>query len=138
MTDIVVTAGNVRKGANAKTREVRYGGSITAGLAVYEDSSDSNDVKAAHCETSAATANVAGITLNGGADGQPGLIVTEDDDFTPGATLVVGEVYVLSASGGIAPVGDLAAGDYVTILGVAKSTSKMKLKITASGVQVPA
>jgi hypothetical protein len=136
MGDVAITAGNVRAGANAKKRAVRYGGTITAGLAVYEDSADANDAKAADCTTSAATASVAGIALNGGADGQPGEIVTEDDDFTPGGTLVAGTVYVLSTAGAICPIADVLANDYVTVLGVAKSTSKLNLKIIKSGVKL--
>lgn len=136
MGDVAITAGNVRKGANAKTRTVRYGGTITAGQVVYEDTADSNDVKAADCTTSAATAKVAGIALNGGADGQPGEIVTYDDDFTPGGTLTAGTVYVLSAAGAICPVADVLANDYITVLGVAKSTSKMILDPMISGVKI--
>lgn len=136
MTDVAITAGNVRAGANAQKRAVRYGGTITAGLAVYEDTADSNDVKAADCTTSAATAKVAGMALNGGADGQPGEIVTYDDDYTPGGTLVPGTVYVLSAAGAICPIADATTNDYVTVLGVAKSASKLILAPMISGVKL--
>jgi hypothetical protein len=41
-----------------------------------------------------------------------------------GATLVVGEVYVVSATlGAIAPIGDLVSTNFVTPLGTAISTS---------------
>lgn len=122
--------------ANAKKRSVRYGATITAGLALYEDTSDLNDAKIADCTTSAATAAVAGIALNGGGDGQPGEMVTEDDDFTPGGTLVAGTVYVLSTAGKICPIADVLANDYITVLGVAKSTTKMIFKPMKSGVKL--
>ncbi len=135
MSDVSITAANVIAGANAKKRTGRAGATITAGQVVYEDSSDSSDFKLADANASAATANPVGIALHGASDGQPLTIVTEDDDFTPGGTLSLSAgadsgVYVLSGTaGGIAPVGDLASGMYPVILGVAKSATKMNLKI---------
>lgn len=135
MSDVSITAANVVKGANAKTRRGRAGATITAGQVVYEDSSDSFDLKLADANASAATANPVGIALHGASDGQPLEYVYEDDDFTPGGTLSLSAaaddgVYVLSGTaGGIAPIGDLASGMYPVILGVAKSTTKMNLKI---------
>ena len=135
MSDVSITAANVVKGANAKTRRGRAGATITAGQVVYEDSSDSFDLKLADANASAATANPVGIALHGASDGQPLEYVYEDDDFTPGGTLSLSAaaddgVYVLSGTaGGIAPIGDLASGMYPVILGVAKSTTKMNLQI---------
>lgn len=135
MSDISVTAANVLAGPNAKKRTGIAGATITAGQALYEDSSDSNKLKLADANASATTAKCVGVALHGAASGQPITFVEEDDDFTPGATLSLSAaaddgVYVLSATaGGIAPVGDLASGMYPVIMGVAKSTSKMKLKI---------
>jgi len=135
MTDIVITPGSVLKGANAKTRTGTAGATITAGQVLYEDGSASQVLKLADANASAATANPVGIALHGAASGQPLTYVYEDDDFTPGGTLSLSAAaddgtYVLSATaGGIAPVGDLASGHYPVILGVAKSTTKMNLKI---------
>lgn len=135
MSDVSITAANVLKGASAKTRKGTAGATITAGQVVYEDTADSNKFKLADADASAATAKVAGIALHGASSGQPLEIDVEDDDFTPGGTLSLSAaadtgVYVLSGTaGGIAPMDDMAAGDYPVILGVAKSTSKMILKI---------
>lgn len=135
MSDVSITAANVVKGANAVTRMGVAGATITAGQPVYEDSSDSSKFKLADSNASAATAKCAGIALHGASSGQPLLINVEDDDFTPGFTLSLSAaaddgVYVLSGTaGGIAPIGDLASGMYPVILGVAKSTTKMILKI---------
>jgi hypothetical protein len=135
MSDISVTAANVLAGPNAKKRRGTAGATITAGQTLYEDSADSNKLKLADCDASAATAKCVGISLHGASNGQPLEFVEEDDDFTPGATLSLSDqadtgVYVLSGTaGGIAPMDDLASGDYPVILGVAKSASKMNLKI---------
>jgi len=135
MSDVSITAANVLAGANAITRMGVAGTTITAGQVVYEDTSDSSKFKLADANASATTAKAAGIALHGAAAGQPLKIDVEDDDFTPGGTLSLSAaaddgVYVLSGTaGGIAPIGDLASGMYPVILGVAKSTTKMNLKI---------
>ena len=143
MADISVTAASVLKGANAKTRRGIAGATITAGQALYEDSSDSNKLKLADANASAATSNCVGIALHAALSGQPIEYVYEDDDFTPGATLSLSVaadsgVYVLSGTaGGIAPMDDLAATMYPVVLFVAKSATKANLKITrGSGVLV--
>lgn len=144
MADVSITAASVLKGANAKTRKGRAGATITAGQVVYEDSSDSFDFKLADANASAATANPVGIALHGASDGQPLEIVTEDDDFTPGGTLSISAaaddgIYILSGTaGGIAPVGDIVAGWYPVILGVAKSATKMNFKIVRGTAAITA
>lgn len=137
MADLSVTAGNVAASASATVVVRTAGGTITAGQPVYEDSSDSFHCKPAQADTSA-KANAIGIALNGAADGQPVSVCTAGD-INVGATLTVGEVYVVSdaAAGGIAPVGDLASDDYVSVLGVASTASNLKLKLNVSGAQVP-
>jgi hypothetical protein len=55
-----------------------------------------------------------------------------------GATLTVGQIYVLSATaGGIAPVADLATGHYPSILGVATTASNLLMGILVSNVAKP-
>lgn len=135
MSDVSITAASVLKGANAKTRRGIAGATILAGQALYEDSAASNTLKLADANASTTTANCVGISLHGASSGQPIEFVYEDDDFTPGGTLSLSVaadsgVYVLSGTaGGIAPMDDLAAAMYPVVLGVAKSTTKMNLKI---------
>lgn len=138
MVDLVVTAASVAAGSNAViNRKYNAGGTITAGMPVYLDT-DTNTWKAADCDASAATAVAGGIALHGASSGQP-LAVQTSGNINPGATVTVGEIYVVSGTaGGIAPEGDLAAGDYVTVLGVGTSASNIALAIHVSGVQVPA
>lgn len=134
MADISVTAANVAKSALAVTRTGRAGATITAGQPVYEDSTDSFDLKPAQADT-AVKAKCVGIALHGASDGQP-LTYVVSGDLTAGATLVVGQVYVVSdaAAGGIAPIADLGTGDFPTILGIAKSTSVLAVNIQVGGV----
>ena len=137
MADISVTAANVVAGANAKKVTGVAGGTVTAGQTLYADSADSFKLKPGDANASSVTAKIAGIALHGASSGQPLTYVHEDDDFTPGATLTTGTIYVASATaGGLAPVADLTTGWYPTVVMVAKSTSKAVLKLVAGGVAI--
>jgi len=140
MADLVITAANVTAADGAVTKDSSYnaGATITAGQAVYSDSSDNNDLKLAQSDGTAAEATVKGIAMGGGADGQP-ITIAKGGDIDLGATLTVGETYVLSqTAGGICPIGDLAVGDYVSIIGVATAADNLEIHIINSGVEVPA
>jgi hypothetical protein len=143
MTAITVTPASVVPGANAKIRRGTSGATITAGLPLYEDASalDASGkpkLKIADADASALTKECVGIALNGASANQPVSWVEEDDDFTPGATLTVGEIYVLGATAGeIVPVGDLAAEDYPVVLFIAKTAAKARLKIVRGDAVVP-
>jgi hypothetical protein len=57
-------------------------------------------------------------------------------DVNLGATLAVGQIYVVSATkGAIAPYADLVTNDYVIILGVATTTSLLRQLFSPTGVQ---
>jgi len=139
MAAIAITAGNVLAGANAKTRKVTAGATVTAGQVVYESA---GEVYLAQCDGTLAEATAIGITLGGAADGQPVIIDIEDDDFTPGGTLVLtaaggaGIVIVSSDAGGLEMAvtsTEPVSGGYPVVLGVAKTTTKMNLKIVGPG-----
>ena len=132
MADISVTAANVIAASGSTTKQVTFGATVTAGQPVYKDTADSNEYKPTDADAEA-SALVEGIALCGGADGQPGVIITAGN-LNAGATLVVGQTYVVSATaGGIAPISDLLSGDYVSVLGVASTASNLELSIFASG-----
>jgi len=136
MADITITAANVIPASTAKRRAGTFGETITAGLFVYEDLNDSNALKIA-TNAAESSAKVAGMAANGGADGQAGDIITEGD-VTVGAVLEAGEAYMLSTAGKMAPIADTAENDYMTYLGIAKSTSVLALNIHSVAVQHPA
>ena len=69
-----------------------------------------------------------------GVDGGYGYIATGGDIILVGTTMAVGAVYVQSATAGkIAPEADLGSGEYVTSLGIASSTTEIKLSLHVSG-----
>ena len=135
MADLTVTAGSVKPGTGAAISSGYAGEAITAGMAVYKDATTSKWMKADN--TTATKANVTGIALNTAGTDQP-LAVQTSGEITAGATLTQGSVYCVGAAGGgIAPVADNGSAEYVTIIGVAKSSSVLILGIKASGVAVP-
>lgn len=138
MPDLSITAGSVIAYADVTPRDGTAGETITAGQVVYIDTSDNNEIKLADCDSSSATATVAGIALTGASNGQP-IKYAPSGEITIGATVTVGELYVLSGTaGGIAPEGDLATGDYVSFLGIGTTAARIRFSILNSGVQVPA
>lgn len=134
MTDISITAGNVISGSNAVTEHGTAGATITAGQMVYKDASDGL-YKLADCDSATAAAkSPRGVALNGASTGQP-LSIQRAGDVTIGGTLTAGTAYYLSpVAGGIAPLADVASGDTVVLLGLAKSASVLALDIQVSGV----
>jgi hypothetical protein len=138
MADLTVTAGNVVAASTAIVERGTAGATITAGMLVYKDTSDSDQFKA--CDTNGATSIIRtlyGIALNGASDGQP-LAVCTQGDVNPGATVTVGTIYVASATaGGIAPSTDLAQGHYTSIFGIGTTSSNISVKINNGGAAVP-
>lgn len=110
------------------------GAVITAGQPVYQDPTT---LAFYPCDANGADPlyKVLGFAENSAAIGQPVSIVTEDPYFTPGCTMVIGDIIIVSGTvGRICEAGDKANGWFVSILGVAYSTTQMNLKIIRSDV----
>jgi hypothetical protein len=128
--DLTVTAANVAL-VSGNSESGTAGATITAGQAVYLDSADS---RLKLCDAGAATTDdLYGIALHASLAGQP-LAVQRAGVINLGATLVVGEVYMISeTAGAICPVADIVAGDFVTMVGVALTAANLQLhKLTTS------
>lgn len=137
--DLTITVANIVPvaGYDAETAFVA-GATITRGQVVYLDSTTST-WKLADADLSAAAAGsvAIGISLSDVVATQP-MLVQKTGDLGFGAILTVGQVYCLSATaGGICPYADLTTNARVTILGVASTTSNLKLKTWASGIVKP-
>lgn len=135
MTDVSITAANVVESTGAQLGYGKAGAAIVAGQALYVDAADSNKLKLADADGASALRTCVGLALNSCASGQR-VTYQKGGDITLGAaTLEAGKVYVLSdTAGGIMPVADLEAGDYVCVLGVARSTSVLSMNIFNSGI----
>ena len=131
-----ITPGTVKVGStSAQVEVVTAGATITAGDCLYYNSA-TDKYLISDC-TAASTDEVSRIALSGGADDEPIAVMKPGQVINLGATLTVAEIYVLSVTGAIAPVADLASNDYVTIVGYGQSTSLLKFQPVATGFQVP-
>lgn len=134
MADLTITAADVIADADATVQKGTAGATIVAGNAVYLDSAD-NRYKLADCDSATAAAkSPAGIALNSASSGQPVAVISRGD-LTLSSVLTAGTAYYLSATpGGIAPFADLASGDDVVVLGIAKSATVLQVAIIIPGV----
>lgn len=134
MADLTITAANVLAGAGAAVSRGVAGATVTAGQSVYLDTADGKWKLADNNSATAAVRAPGGIALNGASNGQPLAVLTEGP-ITIGAALTAGVAYYLSDTpGGICPVADLGAGEYPTVIGIASSTTVLKVAINSAGV----
>jgi len=137
MADLTITAANVLAGGAAIKETGIAGATITAGQTVYKDAADGKFKLADADSATAGIRALYGVALHGASNGQP-LTVAKSGPVTIGATVIVGTTYVLSDTpGGIMPIGDLEAGDYVAHLGIATTAAIIDVAIKNSGVAVP-
>lgn len=132
MADLVITASQVVPSTNARFQTGDAGEALTAGMPAYRKTADRKWYKADADAVDSAEA--AGIVVCDAAAGQR-VFVQDDGDLVLGAAAapVAGETYVVSATAGkIAPIADLASGDYVTHLGVGKTGNKLQLHVHPS------
>lgn len=133
MTDLVITAANVLPGAGALFEDGLAGATITAGQVCYRDTDQSYKLADAD-GGSTLIRTPRGIAMNGASAGQP-LRIQKQGEITIGATTVANTQYYLSnTAGGICPLADVGTGEYMSTIGLAKSTTVIVLNFASSGV----
>lgn len=111
---------------------VTFGETVTNGMAVYLKS-DTLYWKAKNNGT-LAEYHAVGIVLSGGTANQQGVILTSGECII-GATLVVGQTYILSANfGGVCPIADLASTRFLTYIGYASTAAILRVGFNATGI----
>lgn len=136
MADLTITAASVLPGANASISQGTAGEAVTAGKAVYLSSTSRKWMLADSNSATAEARKAGGIALNGASLNQP-VSVQTSGDITIGGALTAGTAYYLSDTpGGICPIADVGAGEYVCLLGLAKSTTVLALNIQFPGVSL--
>lgn len=134
MSAISVTAASVAPGTDCEIVNATAGASITAGQPLYIDTANGSVMKVADCDLSALAATVAGISLHAASSGQP-IAYAKAGYVTFNAALTAGKAYVLGATAGdICPIADLTTNWRTSLLGIAYSTTSLKLLIHNSGV----
>lgn len=134
MADLTITAASVIMGTGASIKHGTAGATITAGQQLYLDTA-TDTWKLADSNSATAAVRVPSATaLHASLAGQPITVLT-GGPITIGATLTAGVAYYLSDTpGGICPVADVGSGEYVTIIGIATSTTVLDVDYTSSGV----
>lgn len=136
MVDLVITPGLVIATGNVRIVQRIAAATITAGNMVYDVSASTTAGLADSNSATAAARTPIGVALNGASAGQP-LAVATSGDITIGATMVAGVAYYLSDTpGGICPVADVLAGEYPCVVGMAISTTVLRLGIQSAGVAI--
>ena len=127
MSDLSITAANVKPGAGANIKSGTAGAAITAGQVVYFNSANKYVLSD---NDGSGTRAVDGITLNGASADQPISVQgIKAGEITIGATLTPGTTYYLSGTpGGICPIADVTSGKDPIVIGVAKSATVLKLR----------
>lgn len=133
MADLSITAGSVLPGAGVVTEDGVSGAAITAGMACYRDTDGSYKISDSDSAT-ALVRSVRGIALNTASPGQP-LRIQRSGEITIGATVVANTQYYLSNNPGLlCPLADVGTGEFMTTIGLAKSTSVLVLNVASTGV----
>lgn len=136
MANLTITAASVLAGSNVLTESGLAGEAVTAGQPVYWNPATKRFGLADANSATAAARAPRGIALNSATSGQP-VTVAKSGDITLGAVLTAGTAYYLSDTpGAICPVADVGAGEYVVLLGLAKSASVLALDIQVTGVSL--
>lgn len=137
MADYTQTAADVNLVTSGGTEVVTAGAAISAGQPYYKDSN--GQAQLCDADGDSDTAGIDGIALCDVASGQKvvGALPGSSVEIDMGITFTVGDVVVLSGTAGAyAPVADLASGDFVTIVGVAKTANNIIFDPNVSGIQV--
>jgi hypothetical protein len=135
MAAITVTASGVSPiTGNTQTDVGISNDTITAGMPIYKDVNNSNKLTRCDADASLAASQAVGISLHAALAGQP-IRYAISGDMNFGSGLTANVVYIAGATAGaINPVADLTTGWYLQVLGLAISTSVMRLGLLASGV----
>lgn len=136
MADITITAASVVASSNAARDIGTAGETIAAGKAIYLSSTTGKWMLADSNSATVEARKAIAIALNGASLNQP-VSIMKNGDVTIGATLTPGVAYYLSdTQGGICPIADVGAGEYVCLLGLAKSATLMSVAIQFPNVSL--
>lgn len=138
MADLSITESNVAIASeSSRVVPITFGETLLKGELAYLKASDGLYWKAD--SDASDTAKVSHLVIVGGTAGQIGVGL-QQGNVSLGAILTAGTVYVLSSnSGKICAIsdGNHASGDFITIIGVASTTSVLNFKINATGIAKP-
>lgn len=138
MADLVTTQAVPQPGA--RLRRYTAAASVVAGNVLYRDATSTYPGGVNLADNNAADpakARAVGIAANAAVAGAP-VDAVWDGDVDLGVAVAKGSIFAVSSTPGkIAPVADLASGDYTTILGVGKGGNILKVRLFPSEQLIP-
>lgn len=136
MAAITLTPASLAR-VTGPTRRILAGEALIQGAQVYYKASDGRAYNSQSDGTTAEADTKGTALVAATAAGQP-VEVQEGGDLDCGAVLTVGKVYCISTTAGkMIAADELLTTEKVTVVGVAKSTSRLGLIYKASGAAVP-
>jgi hypothetical protein len=122
MADLAQTPANVST-SGGQTGAGTAGEALVGGEPLYQKASDGK-IYRADANVTIAEATCIGIGLHPTNANQPIAYAKPGSQVNLGATLVKGEIYVVSHNvGKVSPKADLISAEFISILGIAKDTS---------------
>lgn len=136
MADLAVTASSVVAGVDATTEFGMAGETIAAGKAIYRSSTTKKWMLADNNSAIAEARKATAFALNSASASQP-LAVHKSGDLVLGGGLTPGAAYYLSDTpGGICPLADVGGGEFVCLVGLAKSATVLSIDFQYPGVSL--
>jgi hypothetical protein len=136
--DIAITPANViPSSAAAQSGAGKAGATIVAGQTLYKAADGTLKL----CDSNGASPiyKFFGISTNSAAPGQLVAYVTLDPALAIGGVHLAGTVLKTSVTpGGMAPIADAIAGEFVTVLGVVNADGTLNLNPSTSTGAIPA
>ena len=135
MADLSITSISLEAGSFAKS-DKNMGEVAALGDVCYLSTADGELYKADANDSSKRSAIA--LLLTPGTDGGVAVYARAGAKVNVGSGLTKNTIYVVSANaaGKIAPLADLASGDFTHIVGIAESTSILQLMLTETDIEV--
>lgn len=136
MAAITITAANVGIASSSSTEAGIAGETVSHGQPGYR-ASDGKWYKASKASLVASQAS--GIFMGAASADEPvSILVGDNKDIKYGSgVFTAGVTYAVGTSGAIIPIGDLATGDWKTLIGTARTSSVLRTKFDPTGIQMP-
>lgn len=128
MADITFLVTDCVPGTDVVIEHGWRGTTANIGDAVYRDSATNTWKQADNNSTTAEARQATGIAINTGRTGHPITVARSGTLTCASAPLTAGTAYYLSDTpGAICPIADVGSGEYVCLVGIAKSTTELVL-----------
>lgn len=135
MSDISITAANVKL-VGGPTEDLIAGAAINAGQVAYKDAASGKAKLADNDSATAEVRSARGVAVNSAGTDQPVRLAKDGAVIDLGAAvLTAGTDYYLSGTaGGICPRADVTTGDDPVRIGMADTTSHLRLDFSDPNV----